>query len=269
VTHLLQAVCRTRTHLLVLLLVMALVVPEPAPAQFPIDWAPVVTAIGAIASAITNIIGPGLRLINTALTAANNILGDLNNFFHNVVYPADAIARAQALVGQVRAVYAQIRAIANAHIASASLPNPQSLEAVLLSRDPLNIPNIAAMYQNVYQAVPAAGSAPPQTRDMIDMTDAIVQDAMKRAVEIDAIADIEQQAAASMEQELQAAAPGTAPMVEAEAAAWLVRANANTQSALSEVIRMRAIALANSSAQMKTDANNAGDVRQNSTQSFQ
>jgi len=274
VTELLQTLWNHRLHLVVLLLVVALIAPQQAPAQFPfpipgIDWAPVVTAIGAIGSVISNVVVPGLRIINTALNGVSGVLGALNNFFHNVVYPADAIARAQALVGQGEALYAQIRAIANIHIASATLPSPQNLEGVLLSRNPLNIPSIAGAFQSVYQAVPADGNAAPQTRDMIDMTDAVAQDAMKRAVEFDAIADTEQQAAASMEEELQTAAPGTAPMVEAEAAAWLVRANAYTQAALSEVIRIRAIALANNSAQMKSNANNAAEVRHNSTQAFQ
>ena len=57
-------------------------------------------------------------------------------------------------------------------------------------------------------------------------------------------------------------------MVEAEAAAWLVRANAFTQSALGDVMRLRAIALANSSAQLKFNANNAAQIRQNAMDSM-
>jgi hypothetical protein len=67
------------------------------------------------------------------------------------------------------------------------------------------------------------------------MTDAAAQDAMKRSLAIDAIADTEMQAADWINEELQQTAPGTAPMIEAEAAAWLVRANAYTQSALAEL----------------------------------
>jgi hypothetical protein len=82
-------------------------------------------------------------------------------------------------------------------------------------------------------------------------------------VALDAIADTEMQAAAQINSELQAAAPGTAPMIEAEAAAWLVRANAYTQTALSDVIRVRAIGLANNSDLMKFNAASAAQVRQN------
>ena len=95
-------------------------------------------------------------------------------------------------------------------------------------------------YQTVYQSVPVPQNASPQTRDLIDMSDAAAQAAMKRAIAIDAIADTEMQAANRSITELAQAAPGTAPMVEAEAAAWLVRANAYTQSALGDVMRVRA-----------------------------
>ena len=80
---------------------------------------------------------------------------------------------------------------------------------------------------------------------------------------IDAIADIEMQAADRITQELEQAAPGTAPMIEAEAAAWLVRANAYTQSALGDLMRVRAIALANGNAQLKFNASQSAEERRN------
>jgi len=46
-----------------------------------------------------------------------------------------------------------------------------------------------------------------------------------------------------------AAAPGSAPILEAEADVWVVRANAYTQAALAELMRTRGIDLANQSAQ--------------------
>ena len=52
-------------------------------------------------------------------------------------------------------------------------------------------------------------------------------------------------------QQLQTAAPGSAAILEAQASAWLVRANAYTQSALAELVRVRSIELANQGAQVK------------------
>ena len=49
-----------RTRILVLVLMMTMVVPQPAKGQL-IDVAAIVSAIGAINTAITNVIGAGLR----------------------------------------------------------------------------------------------------------------------------------------------------------------------------------------------------------------
>ena len=69
-----------RTKLLVLLLVMALVAPQPAKGQFlPIDMAAIVSAIGAINTAITNVIGAGLRDISGALNAVNGVLNAIQS----------------------------------------------------------------------------------------------------------------------------------------------------------------------------------------------
>jgi hypothetical protein len=82
---------------------------------------------------------------------------------------------------------------------------------------------------------------------MTDMTDAQAQDAMKRAIEIDALADAELNEANQMGQQISQAAPGSAPILEAEADVWVVRANAYTQAALAELMRTRGIDLANQS----------------------
>jgi hypothetical protein len=91
---------------------------------------------------------------------------------------------------------------------------------------------------------------------MVDMTDAAAQAAMKRAIEIDALADLELQAADQINQSVQTAAPGSAPIIEAQADAWLVRANAYTQAATADLMRVRAIDLADASANVKSGATN-------------
>ena len=266
--RLLHVLWEHRTRLLVLMLIVSLVAPQPARAQLGIDWGAIVAAINRIGSAISNTIVPALLTINRALGTLNSLMNNLLAFFNNIVYPQPAINRAQGLVGLIQALYNQIQATSRINVASATLANPQQLEQILLSRNPLNVPNVTASYQTLYQTVPTQQNASPQTRDLVDMNDAAAQDAMKRAIAIDAIADTEMQAADQINTALGQAAPGTAPMIEAEAAAWLVRANAFTQSALGDVMRLRAIALANSSAQLKFNANNAAQIRQNAMDSM-
>jgi hypothetical protein len=59
-----------------------------------------------------------------------------------------------------------------------------------------------------------------------------------------------------MGQQITAAAPGSAPILEAEADVWVVRANAYTQAALAELMRTRGIDLANQSAAAKLATTN-------------
>jgi hypothetical protein len=84
---------------------------------------------------------------------------------------------------------------------------------------------------------------------------------MKRAIEIDALADLELQAASQLNQSIQNAAPGSAPIIEAQADAWLIRANAYTQTATADLMRLRSIDLANTSADTKMGAANAQTLR--------
>jgi hypothetical protein len=145
---------------------------------------------------------------------------------------------------------------------SATQPNPQQLEAILLSRNPSQIGQTSTNYTALYGPVPTTTDASPQVRDLVDMTDAAAQDAMKRAIQIDALSDLEIQAATQINQSIQTAASGSAPIIEAQADAWLIRANAYTQAATADLMRLRAIDLANSSADIKMGATNTTNLRQ-------
>ena len=63
---------------------------------------------------------------------------------------------------------------------------------------------------------------------------------MKRAIELDALAQTEMQVSEQLQDQIRTATPGTAPMIEAVAAAWVVRANAYSQSAMSQLMRIAA-----------------------------
>ena len=256
-----------RTKVLVLILVMTLVAPQPAKGQL-IDVAAIVAALGAINTAITNVIGAGLRDISGGLNAVNGVLNAIQSFFQNTVYPPAAINRARGVVGAVQGFYNIIRGLANLNVASATLANPRQLEAVLLSRNAGNIGQVTNRFTTVYQAIPPPTDAPPAVRDLIDMTDATAQAAFKKAIAIDDAADQLMDAADQLAAELAVAAPGTAPMIEAQSAAMLVKAHALTQSATAELFRIRAIDLANTGASLKFNANHASDTRRDVTNMF-
>jgi hypothetical protein len=211
--------------------------------------------LSTISSTLSSVIGGGL---NGILSIEQGI----SNFEQTVVWPQNLINQARSLVGSVQGIFGQIEGVMRVPVNSATLPATQQFEQILLSRDPNQIAQTSVQYTAVYGAVPDATAASPQARDMVDMTDAAAQAAMKRAIEIDALADLELQAADQINQSVQTAAPGSAPIIEAQADAWLVRANAYTQAATADLMRVRAIDLANASANVKNGAANAAAVQQ-------
>lgn len=197
-----------------------------------------------INSSLVSTIGGGLSKIHS-------VDNDMSNYQQNVLYPMQLIAQTRTLVMQVWGQVRVVQTILTQPLRSATLSNPQQLEAALLSRDASQILNLGARYQQLYGAIPAANTAAPRDIDSIDMSDAISQDAMKRALVYDQMADQELQAADQMQSAINQAAPGTAPMIEASAAAWLVRSQAYTQSALADLMRVGGITLANAGGGMK------------------
>ncbi len=260
-----------RTRVIALLLVMALLAPQPAEAQFGFitgligiitnGLGIVSNSLGAVNSTLNNVIKPILQGINTAITMAQQIMGAIFDFQRNVVYPQSAIDNARALIGQVRGIYNSIRGIWATVVRSATLPNPRTLEDIILSKDVGRIGQVAGGFAAVYTPLPAAVDAHPFQRDLIDSRDAAAQAAMKRSIAIDAIADQELQAADQIMSALQSAAPGTAEMIGAQAGAWLVRSNAYTQQAMSELMRVRSIELAGQGALVKESARYTRETR--------
>ena len=231
------------------LVLAVMLMPAPAESQFlPSPCCAILsTGLGTIASTLSSVIGGALNTIRATLNS-------IDAFQRTVVWPQVLIDRARGAVGAIDAIFDDIRAMGQIAVASATLPETRRLEQTILSRDPDQIGSVASDYTAVYSAVPPPTDASPEVRDLIDITDASAQAALKRAIEIDAIADLQLEAAEKIIQEVQAAAPGSAPIVEAGAAAWLVKSNAYTQAALTELMRLRAIDLAGTSAEMKLEA---------------
>jgi len=214
------------------------------------------------------IISAGLNVISNALSnAVAKPLGAIQqleqqsaNFEQQVVFPIAAINQARGLAGQFQGQFVQMRQIFQVPTASATLATPRQLEQALLSRNAGAVPQITNNYAALYGTVMPSTDAPQSVRDLVDMTDAEAQAAMKKAVEIDALADLELQAAEQINQQLQTAAPGSAAILEAQTSAWLVRANAYTQSAMAELVRVRSIELADAGAQVKFSAAHASNL---------
>ena len=228
------------------LLFILIVAPFNARGQFGIDpcCAIISAGLNTISSLLTNVVAKPLSQIQ-------QIQQQAANFQQQVIYPTTAINNARGLASQLQGQMRQINQIYRLPINSATLPAPQQFEQALLSHNPQALGQVSQNYAAVYGTVMAPADAPQPLRDLVDMSDAEAQAALKKAVELDALADVELAAADQINQQIQNAAPGSAPILEAQASAWLVRANAYTQSAMAQLIRVRSIDLANSGAQLK------------------
>jgi hypothetical protein len=240
----------------VLALILVFTAPWPAKAQIVSPCcALLVAGLSSIQSALSKVVGGGLNQIL-------DVDKGMQQFEQTVVWPQSLINQARGLVGPLQGNFNQIQRLMKIPVNSATLPVSQQLEQVLLSRDPSQIAQTTVAYTALYGPTPQATAASPQVLNMVDMTDATAQAAMKRAIEIDALADLELQAANQLNQSIQAAAPGSAPIIEAQADAWLIRANAYTQSATADLMRLRSVDLANASADIKMGAINTTNLRQ-------
>ena len=229
------------------ILLALLIVPSPAHGQFGVGVAAILAGLSQIESLMNTYVAAPLAAINQTQQS-------IATYEQEVVYPIAAINQARSSVQQFEDQFSQVSGMFRVNVSSATLPQSQNLESILLSRNANNVANVSPQFQNVYGVVMAQNAASPQVRNMTDMTDAQAQDAMKRAIEIDALADAELAEADKMGQQISTAAPGSAPILEAEADVWLVRANAYTQAALAELMRTRGIDIANQSEMAKLAA---------------
>lgn len=239
-----------------LIVMLVMLWPQPVRSQFLDPCCAIITAgLSTISRTLSSVVGVGL----------NNILGidqGISNFERTVVSPVNLINQARGLVGNLSGTYGQMQTVISQPVASATLPAAQQLEVNLLTANSANVASTSTDYQNVYGPVPPASQASPQVQNLVDMGDAVAQDAMKRAIEVDNLANLELQAAQQLNQAIKTAAPGSAPIIEAEADAWLLRANAYTQSATADLMRVRAVSLANQGAAMKLGASASNSMMQ-------
>jgi hypothetical protein len=255
----LLTMARSWKAVLVLALAAVLVMaPTRARSQLGLDpcCAIISAGLNAISGLLKNVVAKPLGQIQ-------QIQQQTADFEQMIVYPSSATNGARNLAVQLQGQLRQMTQLYQLPTASATLPTPRQLEQALLSHNPQSLAQVSQNYRAVYGTVIAQTDAPQPIRDLVDMTDAEAQAALKKAVELDALADIEMAAADRINQQIQSAAPGTAPILDAQAAAWVVRANAYTQSAMAELVRVRSIELANAGAQLKIGASDLNNLRNN------
>jgi hypothetical protein len=227
-----------------------------ARAQFGLD-----PCCAIISAGLNTVSGLLKNVVAKPLSSIDQLRRQAADFEQQVIYPAAAIDAARQTAVQLEGVVRQTTQLAHVTLNSATLPAAQQLESSLLSRDPGSFAQLDANYVALYGPVMDASDAPLPVRNLVDAGDAEALAALKKAVQLDALAEVELSAATELARQLQGAAPGTAPILEAEASSWVIRADAYTQSAIAELLRVRSTALAAAGAQMKLGASDLDNLR--------
>jgi hypothetical protein len=235
--------------------IASLIAVQPAHSQFGIDIAAILAGLKEINSTLNSAVGSPLKVIN-------QIEQQEQRYQQQVLYPISAINSAKQMATGFTNSFTSFRQLGTMNISSASLPNPQQLEQRMLSGNPNDISTIGSAYQNVFAPLPATTAVPENIEYQIDMGDAQAQDALKKAIELDAFAARELEVAQKLNNQIAASAAGSAPILDAEASAWVVQGNAYTQMGMAELLRLNSAGLSNRSGELKDSTNQMQNLNQ-------
>jgi hypothetical protein len=246
---------------LVTVLTAGVVCPPTAQAQIGIGA--VLAAASAVLKTINNLIQGLFNIANSLLAQISALMGAFQQLMETVVYPQNLINEARGMVASMIAGFRGVLSnLFNISAASAQLPNPIVLEAIIRNRNTGDFAALDQAYGRTYGPLPTARDAAPIERDLIDMDDATAEATLKTLKEADAISDQTIAASLLMEDEAKLAAPGTADYLVAAGVIAAVQNQAVTQKMIAAEMRQEAARLAHRSAMWKRNATFGADVKQ-------
>lgn len=216
-----------------LLVAGALFYPTPARAQFGLSFAAIMAMLKSVESVMSTTITPTLSTINQTES-------HIKAYQQTVMYPESEIARFQALAPEMLGEMNSMHSMFSSPLNSATLAAPHAFESTILSANPNTVSSVNSGYSSVYGALPPSTEITPQLRTVVDMNDADAEDGLKLAVKLDAIANTEETLAQQYMKQLGSSAPGNAALIEAQAGAMSLEADAYTQQAFDEMLRLQA-----------------------------
>jgi hypothetical protein len=186
-----------------------------------------------------------------ALSAAATSSASQTTFQQTVVYPTASIVQALAQATRMLSTIQSIHNLVSQPLNSATLPQSIALESQLLGGNTAGIGSISSSYGSVYGTLPPSTAMTSHSLMAVDMTDAAAQASLKKAIEMDGVANQEDTLAQQLMQGLTSSSPGSASLIAAQAAAWNLQAQAYTQGAFAQLLRLQAAETAYSGQQTK------------------
>ena len=224
-----------------------LAVPAPAHAQF-------LDIFQAMFSTIQSDMGGSLQAIN-------QMTGKMQQLYQATVWPLTLVNQARGFVSNSIASYrSYMTQVFDTPFESATLPNPQQLEAILHSRQSSQVPALQTSFSTNYGSVPPVNAASPQDRVMMDIDDSLGQENLKTTLVADQGQDLILQTANQMENQVAVSAPGSDPYITAQAQVANLRCQAFMQKMLAAELRQEAGRIAHDNVLVKRRATAAGDI---------
>ena len=173
--------------------------------------------------------------------------------FEDNIWPDISQVRQQ--LAQLVGLVDEIKSVAATTVQSATQLKAAALEASLNS---LPAPGeLDARFEELFGPLPPVDAAAPAMRVLLDARDAAAKGAMKAVARANRKVEIQLDAVGKLEDRLKTMTAGTAPMVEAQAMAWLVRSNGHLQESLTELARLEAFSAAAGLSEVKSVADKA------------
>jgi hypothetical protein len=236
-------------HLHMVMLVTLLLVIFPGSARAAL--ADIILLLQNITSTLQNGIG-------TALSGIKAVNNNMMNLQQQVIWPLNAINQVKASGNAIKNHYQNLFAqAASVPLTSATLVNPSQLEAAFRSGNSRNLVQVQAAYTKVYGQVPPATNAPAMDRNMMDMDDAAAAASLKTTVISDQNSAQMVARADALEAEAVASAPGSAPLLTAQAQVANLANQAYLAKMLAADLRLEATKLAHDNAIRKKSAASA------------
>ena len=211
--------------------------------------------LGDILSLIKTITGTLQNAVGGMLSEIQTVNSAINDFRQQIIWPINEINQVRVFVSTNMTRYAvltsQIQSIRNN---SASLANPMQLESALRGGQAGAMGQFQQLYAQVYATVPQANAARPIQRDLMDIDGALAMDSLKTAIVSDQTTQNLLDLADSLEHQSVDAAPGSAPLLTAQARITDLVAQAQLAKMLAAELRQEAAKLAHQNALLKQSA---------------
>ena len=224
---------------------------SPRPARAGTDLlAEIATVLSTIGNTLTS-----------ALSSVHGVQSGNQSFQQQVLFPLASIRSAQVQITSMKATYRSfLNTLIHFNPHAATLPNTQALELLIRDRQTDNLSSLQSTFAAAFRPLPQATHMSPEDRAMTDMDDTLAQDTFAATKASDQSQDLLLQAADAIEDQAETSAPGSAPLLTAQAVVAQIKSQAVMQKMYAAMLREEAGQLGHSNALVKRSANQTSTV---------